>query len=352
MTNIGLQNIDSIRRDLPWQVSTNDVFAALKQKNFFKLVCGASLTDVQMIENLSFIFSLAGAHVIDVASMPDVILAARKGIKRAVETSHGMSLRLHNIPLIMASIQLDEDPHFRKAEVDFNLCDVCGACVKVCPTEAFKIDKQFLYSKERCFGCGICPDVCHVDAIKMIDTRPLPKETLQDMLLLGVRSIEFHFGKNYKKVLEIWHEIKDLVKELTLVSFSIGSDLLSTEDIKTAANLCFNLAGPDIILQCDGIPMSGGLENKSLRGNNTDSQSLQVAKIIEEEKLPVFLQISGGTNQHSFKRSVESGLNINGVAIGSYARKQLMPFMDKLDSESGIRSAVEVASILVKFNCK
>ena len=252
----------------------------------------------------------------------------------------------------MASIQLDKDPHFRKVEVDYNLCDLCGACVKVCPTEAFKIEKQFLYSKERCFGCGICPSVCHVDALTMIDTKPTPKETLEEMISLGVKSVEFHFGKNYRVIDEIWDEIKDLVKKLTLLSFSIGSGLLTDIEIKNAANLCFKLFGKDIILQCDGTPMSGGLEKKSLNGNNNDNKSLQVARIIEEENLPVFLQISGGTNQYSFNRSIDAGLHINGVAIGSYARKQLMPYMDKLASHEDIKKAVDIASSLVNFNCK
>ena len=62
----------------------NNVINALERKRFFKLVCGASLTDTQMVENLSFVFALAGAHVIDLAPSADVILAARKGIEKAL----------------------------------------------------------------------------------------------------------------------------------------------------------------------------------------------------------------------------------------------------------------------------
>ena len=114
----------------------NHVISALEEKRFFKLVCGASLTDVQMVENLSFVFTLAGAHVIDLAPKADVIFAARRGVQNAL--SRGMP-RHAPTPLLMASIQLDKDPHFRKAAVDYSLCDLCNACVKICPTEAFKI---------------------------------------------------------------------------------------------------------------------------------------------------------------------------------------------------------------------
>lgn len=343
-------------------VQTNEyTIRALEEKRFFKLVCGASLTDIQMIENLSFIFALAGAHVIDLAPTADVIFAARKGIQKA--TSYQSSAIS---PLIMASIQLDTDPHFRKVKVNHDLCDVCGACVQVCPTEAFKISNwelkieswqrnksqlsatssQLEYFQERCFGCGVCPSYCHVLALKMIDSKPTPKETLQEMILLGVKAIEFHFGKNYKKLLEVWSEIKNLVKGLAIVSFSIGSNLLSDYEIKKAANICYKLAGNGIILQCDGIPMTGGLET----GNNMDNSCLDVARVIEEEKLPVYLQISGGTNQHSYIRAISLGININGVAIGSYARKLLMPYLrssNLMRDEKELKEAVTIAKSLV-----
>lgn len=320
--------------------TTNHVTKALNQKQFFKLVCGASLTDTRMIEDLSFIFTLAGAHVIDLAPTADVIFAARKGVQKAISYEpSAMS------PLLMASIQLDKDPHFRKVEVDYNLCDLCGACVKVCPTEAFKIEShRFNYFSERCFGCDICPSYCHVDALKMIDTKPSPEETLSEMISLGVRSIEFHFGNNFYKIQEIWGDVKDLVKKLELVSFSIGSELLSDKDIRKAANLCYNLAGGGIILQCDGAPMSGSLTRLTKSGNNTDNSCLHVASIIEEEKLPVYLQISGGTNENSFIKATNAGLNIHGIAIGSYARKLLMPY---LTGKENIEDALKIARLLV-----
>lgn len=316
------------------------VAKALNQKQFFKLVCGASLTDTKMIEKLSFIFTLAGAHVIDLAPTADVIFAARKGVQKAIDHKpQAIS------PLIMASIQLDKDPHFRKVEVDYNLCDLCGACIKVCPTEAFKIESQrFNYFSERCFGCGICPSYCHVDALKMIDTKPLPEETLSEMISLGVRSIEFHFGNNFYKIQEIWGDVKDLVKNLELVSFSIGSELLSDNDIRKAANLCYKLAGEGIILQCDGTPMSGSLTGLSKNGNNTDNSCLHVASIIEKERLPVYLQISGGTNENSYIKATNTGLNVHGVAIGSYARKLLMPY---LTGKEDIEDALKIAKLLV-----
>ncbi len=335
----------------------NHVIDALEKRHFFKLVCGASLTDVQMVENLSFVFTLAGAHVIDLAPTADVIFAAKRGIEKALRVQPSLPR-----PVPMASIQLDKDPHFRKVEVDYNLCDVCGVCVKVCPTEAFKIEKEdklenskrFIYSLERCFGCGVCPSYCHTSALKMLDTKPTPKETLEEMIALGVTVIEFHFGENIYSLELVLNDIKGLVNKLDLISFSIGSELLSDENIKAAAYLCYRLAGEGIILQCDGIPMSGGVENiyRNIKnGNNAgtmDSKCLHVANIIQKENLPVYLQISGGTNQDSFSRAIELGININGVAIGSYARKQLMPYLNDLKDENKLQNAVRIAKDLVQ----
>lgn len=321
----------------------NHAIQALKEKRFFKLVCGASFNDLQTIENLSFIFTLTGAHVIDLAPRADVILAARKGIKKAL--SYKLSVLS---PFLMASIQLDKDPHFRKVEVNYDKCDLCGICIKICPTGAFVIDREFKYYSERCYGCNLCPKHCHVSALTMREINPTPFETTQEMISLGIDALEFHFGENYEAVSKIWtSEFKYLIKGLGLLSFSIGSELLSEKEIKEAANLCYRLAGRDIILQCDGKPMSGGFKKK---GNNSDSSSITVAKIIQNENLPVYLQISGGTSECSYKAAIENSVNIHGVAIGSYARKLLMPDLQKPDLLSDkkiLGNALDIATKLV-----
>ena len=341
------------RKDAIYGVSVamNNAIDALEQKRFFKLVCGASLTDVKMIENLVFVFTLAGAHVIDLAPAADVIFAARRGIEKAIDSCRrDIACNVSTAPpLIMASIQLDKDPHFRKVAVDYDLCDLCGACIKACPTEAFKIEKKekFIYSIERCYGCGICPQSCHVNALQMVETSPTPIDTLKEMLLLGIEAIEFHFGENFQKLEEVWKDISTTVGACCskpLLSFSIGGGLLSEEQIKKSANLCYKLAGKGIILQCDGVPMSGA---RKQIGNNNDEAFIRVAKTIAQENLPVYLQIAGGTNENSFSKTHLAGINIHGVAIGSYAKKLLMPFINDLDKKENLIEAVNIASSLV-----
>jgi ferredoxin len=65
------------------------------------------------------------------------------------------------------------------AEVNAADCTYCGACVKRCHFEAFKLGKETIqmngesvelvkYFPEKCWGCGLCSSSCPQDAIKMM----------------------------------------------------------------------------------------------------------------------------------------------------------------------------------------
>jgi len=53
-----------------------------------------------------------------------------------------------------------------RVRVDKNLCTQCGACAKVCPTEAAKGIVAGKKLPADCFSCGRCLTSCPVDAIK------------------------------------------------------------------------------------------------------------------------------------------------------------------------------------------
>ena len=47
-----------------------------------------------------------------------------------------------------------------------NSCEVCGACVSVCPVEAIVISRDAaIIDNERCIECGNCIVVCPVEAV-------------------------------------------------------------------------------------------------------------------------------------------------------------------------------------------
>ena len=48
-------------------------------------------------------------------------------------------------------------------------CTGCGACLKVCPTEAITGEKKELHNiaQEKCIKCGMCYSTCRFDAIEV-----------------------------------------------------------------------------------------------------------------------------------------------------------------------------------------
>jgi ferredoxin len=55
------------------------------------------------------------------------------------------------------------------AEIDRDLCDLCGACVDVCPFDALSTSEWGLErSWESCMGCGVCVEICPPQAMSLV----------------------------------------------------------------------------------------------------------------------------------------------------------------------------------------
>ncbi|NOZ81809.1 MAG: ferredoxin [Candidatus Micrarchaeota archaeon] len=52
-------------------------------------------------------------------------------------------------------------------KLDREKCNVCGACVGVCPRLALELNTALIHSKTLCNLCGLCEKVCPVGAIKV-----------------------------------------------------------------------------------------------------------------------------------------------------------------------------------------
>jgi NAD-dependent dihydropyrimidine dehydrogenase PreA subunit len=53
---------------------------------------------------------------------------------------------------------------------DEDRCTSCGACISICPAEAFEMLKDTYkveFHKDRCIACGLCIDVCSPNAMKL-----------------------------------------------------------------------------------------------------------------------------------------------------------------------------------------
>ena len=55
----------------------------LIENKCFKVICGAGNEDKEEVKKISFIYSLAGATLLDVSANPDVVRASVEGINLA-----------------------------------------------------------------------------------------------------------------------------------------------------------------------------------------------------------------------------------------------------------------------------
>jgi NAD-dependent dihydropyrimidine dehydrogenase PreA subunit len=52
---------------------------------------------------------------------------------------------------------------------DEERCTSCGACISICPAEAFTMTETFKveFNPDKCIACGLCLDVCSPGAMKL-----------------------------------------------------------------------------------------------------------------------------------------------------------------------------------------
>jgi Fe-S-cluster-containing hydrogenase component 2 len=274
------------------------------------------------------VYSLAGADCIDVAADPAVVAAAQEGIKEAITLmATARSLGFNpTIPWLMVSLNDGEDPHFRKAEFDPTQCplDCDRPCLKVCPAEAIAsptVEKGGVID-HRCYGCGRCLPVCPYGLIVARSYVTTPALTLARLASLPVAAIELHTQVGHEADFRrVWQEIQSMLGKLKLLAISCSDHpdlpdyLLSLAEIITPR--------PDLLLwQLDGRPMSGDI------GKGTTHAALRLVQRVLPLNLPGYLQLAGGTNDHTVPKLRAMNLlrsPLAGVAYGSYARSLMTP---------------------------
>ncbi len=310
---------------------------ALRSRQWFKLICGASYQHLPAIRHLALIYTLAGADCIDMAPDPAAIAAARDGIKAAMELGATRS------PLVMVSFNDGEDPHFRKAIFDPQLCpsDCNRPCEKVCPTNAIQFSNDYNgVISNLCYGCGRCLPLCPVQIIHTREQVYVPEDIFGAVLNQQIDAIEIHTQPNRtKEFAAFWQRLSPIIPELKLmaVSFPDCEDL--HEYLKSL------LAGMtpqprSLIWQTDGRPMSGDIGDGSTRA------ALQLGQKVLDFQLPLgFVQLAGGTNASTVSKLRQAAIPVAGVAYGSYARKIIMDFLE--DSGAEIPDRLEEKSCLL-----
>ena len=326
------------------------LFDILKNRKCFKLICAAGNEDEKEIEKLCAVYSLAGASFFDVAAKKEVILAAKKGLKRAQE------LGQKEERFLCASLATDGDKHINKAFIEEKNCINCKKCISSCPSFAIeekniekKTENKVFINKARCIGCEKCLEICPKKAIKMLDGAQDFSAILPEIAPL-LDCIEFHtLSKDEKEIEEKWALINSNFKGM--LSICLDRSKIGNEDtIKRISRMIKDRTPYSTIIQADGAPMSGGKDDFK-----TTLQAVAMGEIIQRANLPVFILLSGGTNSKTTELAKLCEIKANGVSIGSYARKIVFEYIkdeDFFENKEKFLKAVKIARNLVETSLK
>ena len=276
----------------------------------FKLVCGAGNEDALEVEKLVALYSKAGCKFFDVSAKPEIIDASKKGLQdREV--------------YICVSVGIKVDPHVRKAQIDYEKCAGCHKCEEICPQKTIKHCKV---KTARCIGCGKCYSVCTHGAISFLSENKDLNEVLPPLIEKGIDCIEFHvMGEDESGIYEKWDYINSVYDGLLSICTARGK--LSEEKMISRIERMTAIRKPyTTIVQADGFPMSGGKDDYK-----TTLQTVATAEIVQNAKMPVYIMLSGGTNSKTAELAKLCGINYNGIAIGTFARKIVNRYIERED---------------------
>ena len=304
----------------------------LEGRKCFKLVCGAGNEDAVEVEKLITLYAKAGCKFFDLSAKPEIVDAAKKGLKRADV----------NDAYLCVSVGIKGDPHISKAQIDYEKCIGCGKCDEICPHNAIKYHEV---KRIKCIGCGRCAKICPQAAINYMSKNIDLNEVLPPLAEKGIDCIEFHaMNKNEEEILNKWQTINEHYKGMLSICTNhaqISDDTM----IKRIKRMIKDRAAYSTVIQADGFPMSGGQDDYK-----TTLQAVACAEIIQNENLPVYLFLSGGTNSKTAELAQLCGIRYNGIAIGSYARKIVREQIDREDfltNQAVFEKALKKASALV-----
>lgn len=310
----------------------------LKNNKCLKLICGAGNENTNEIEKLSYIYSMAGFNMIDISAKKEALMAVKKGLERANK---------QNEVLICVSVGMQDDIHLSKAVINKQKCDNCKICINECLQDAIFIEDERVHINEKnCIGCNKCIEKCPKCAIITEHKYKTPYEMLLPLISENIDCVEFHCtSSDEKAVLDAYDKIKSIYKGL--ISFCLDRSKMGDDKL-----ICLLKKMTDseefFIIQADGKPMSGGKDNY-----NSTLQSVAFAQIIRNSQLHSYLILSGGTNSQTTKLAKECDINIDGVALGSYARKIVKDYICSADffgneelQRLAVNKATELANIL------
>ena len=296
----------------------------LENRCFFKLVCGAGNESAEEVRRLVRLYSDAGCKVFDLSAKPEILAAASGGKYKCV------------------SVGIKGDPHIRKAKINTK-CINCGKCSHICFNEAITLNPAFINEK-RCLGCGRCAEICPVQAIDLVSKDIDLNQVLPELLPYGIDCIELHATtEDEKETDEKWAIINQFYSGMLSICID-RLNLGNKQVIARIKRLIKNRQPYTTIIQTDGIPMSGSDDTYK-----TTLQAVAMAEIIQNENLPVYIVLSGGTNTKTLKLAKLCNINYHGIAVGSYARKIVKKYITNPEFWTNQQLYAEALSIAKNF---
>jgi Fe-S-cluster-containing hydrogenase component 2 len=307
---------------------------ALASGRWVKWIGGASNQDLQAIEDLAGLYTLAGVHCLDLAADAAVVAAARRGIAWA--EAHGAAK-----PWLMVSLSDGADPHFRKAWFDPSRCPPScpRPCARVCPALAIPADSGVV--AERCYGCGRCLPACPLGLIEERQVLLAPEAIGPLLAALRPDAVELHtqigrteaFATRLEQVVSAGIPLQRLAVSCGLEGLPAGGQapdaaLLAQELWRRHGLL--RAAGLRPLWQLDGRPMSGDV------GAGTARAAVRLLEAVGPLAPPGPLQLAGGTNAHTLplvQALPSSAPPVAGVAFGSVARQQLQGLLQEAQGQ-------------------
>ncbi len=311
-----------------------DIF---KERKCFKLVCGAGNEDAIEVEKLVTLYSKAGCNFFDLCAKPEIVDAAKRGLKRA---------GIEKDRYICVSVGINGDPHVSKAVLQQEKCLKCGKCKEICFQNAINFENdKYEINKMKCIGCRKCIKSCPNNAIKLVSQVQDLKEMLPPLIEKGLDCIELHVvGEDEQDVDNRWYDLNEMFSGPLCIS--IDRSKVGDEKILARVERMIKNRKPyTTIVQADGIPMSGGKDDYK-----STLQSIAIAELFQNESLPVYIMSSGGTNSKTTALAKMFDLKIHAVAIGSFARKIVKDYVkrdDFLENEQIFNEALKIAKNLV-----
>ena len=325
----------------------------LQSSKYFKLVCGAGNEDADEVEYLAYVYTMAGCAGFDVSASPTIVKAAKKGINAALVKSREFKIKIPFVPFVTVSVGMPGDHHVRKAFIT-NDCVSCNLCIPTCPTKA--IPENLIIIKDLCIGCGNCEAVCP-PAANAITYSHNAKELLNILpkcVEAGAESIELHAGvPDNDSTMKEWKVVSESVPN-GMISMCLDRKHLSNDMLIDRIKSAFDIADDRLIIQADGIPMSGGTDDF-----NTTLQAVSIADFINKnlkkqeikfKKLPIL--ISGGTNSFTGKLARQCEVEFNGITIGTHARKVISLYKTNFleMTNENLLKAISMAKKLISMN--